>query len=76
MTPVESAVLPYSTHTDPLPIVMESGCVPPTGPPVAKTDETAVGSACADATAARKRAVVDRALMRNVMIPLHVMDGK
>jgi hypothetical protein len=45
--PIELA-LPYWTQIDPLPSVIESGCVPPTGPPVAKTEElTTVGPDCA-----------------------------
>jgi hypothetical protein len=69
-------VLPYSIQTDPSPIVTESGPVPPTGPPVANTEETAVGSACADTLNAIKSAVVDRALMPNVMISPYDVDSK
>jgi len=65
--PVETAVLPYSTKIDPLASVIESGCVPPTGPPVAKTEElTTVG--CANAPVAMKRAAVDSAFVHNRMV--------
>jgi hypothetical protein len=57
--PVESTPFPYSIQTDPSPIVTESAPLVPLGP-VAKTEETAVGSAWADATVARRRAVVDK----------------
>src|ERR1700733_1226291 len=63
--PVESALSPYSTQTEPPPIVTESGCVPPTGPPVAKTDELAVGAACADAPSAIRSAAAEGARMGN-----------
>src|ERR1700733_9466212 len=35
---VESALLPYSPQTEPLPIVIESGAVPLTAAPLAKTE--------------------------------------
>ena len=71
-------MLPYSIQTDPSPIETESGLEPLTKGfvPVANTEETAVGSACADTLSAMNKAVVHRNLMRNVMISLHVMDGK
>jgi hypothetical protein len=65
--PVESAPLPYSTHTDPGLSLIESGALPPTGPPVANTEEETVGAATADAPVARKTAIVDRALMRGII---------
>jgi hypothetical protein len=51
--PVESAPLPYSTHTDPSPVVMEPGCVALTASPVAKSDILTVGAARAEAAAMR-----------------------
>ena len=66
--------MPYSIQTDPSPIVTESGCVPPTGPPVAKTDELAVGPACADALIAKKTMLPNRVLIASVMVSLYVID--
>ena len=43
--PVELAVLPYSTHTDPSPMATELGPAPPTAAPVAKREFVTVGSA-------------------------------
>src|SRR5208282_3122844 len=66
--PVEEAVLPYSIQTDPSPMVTESGFVPPTGPPVAKTETfVTVWAVPADTLAAMSRAVIDRPLMLNIV---------
>jgi hypothetical protein len=72
--PVESAPLPYSIQTDPSPIVTESGCVPLTGLPVAKTDELAVSPACADALIAKNTMLPNTVLITSVMVSLHVID--
>jgi hypothetical protein len=48
--------------------------VPPTGPPVAKSDELAVGPACADALIAKKTMLPNRVLVTSVILSLHVID--
>jgi hypothetical protein len=47
-------VFPYSTHTDPSPVVIESGLVALTAPPVAKVETLTVGAACTEAAARMK----------------------
>jgi hypothetical protein len=67
--PVETAPFPYSTHTDPSPVVIESGCVALIAPPVAKTETLTVGAACAQA-AAMKRTMGAIGSMGNVIAAL------
>src|SRR5579863_9361051 len=55
--PVESAPLPYSTQMEWSPLVIESGWVPPTATPVAKTP------ACADPPATRIDATINRLIL-------------
>jgi len=68
--PVETAPLPYSTHTDPSPVVIESGCEALTAPPVANTDTLTAGAACAVPRIALHRMRVAGSPMRNVMAAL------
>jgi len=66
--PVESAPLPYSTHIDPSPVVIESGWDSP-GPPVANVVAAlTVGPACAEAAAAMQKTMGAIGVMRKVMV--------
>jgi hypothetical protein len=67
------ATSPPTRQIDPSPVVIESGPLPPTGPPVAKT--WAVGAVCADAPVARSNATMDRLILPYSMRSLLLNEG-